>query len=288
MKLYTQTYNYQETIEMAKKLEGEYNDPLLFHCFWNGSLNIKHYFSVLSCFYFNIVNRENRKIILWTDSKHEDSDFLRSFNLFCEIRYFDFVEELKDSGLPNNLLNGNPYYSYVSDRIRHLLLYKYGGVWFDLDMVFLRNIDPLISNFKNEIMVYTWSDHTDFPNGAIFINTIPKNPKMKHFIDYVVDKNQGFGFQEADLKFDSPVDLLVLPCSWFDGVFLPDFVEYKPIPGVPNKIFFESVDREVTLDNFCQGAFTYHWHNLWNYPIEQNSYFHRLYMDLTNKINSLK
>lgn len=59
MKLYTDTISYNETIEMAENLTGEYNEPVLYHCFWNGKLNEKHYISILSFFYFNVLKEPN-------------------------------------------------------------------------------------------------------------------------------------------------------------------------------------------------------------------------------------
>ena len=45
--------------------------------------------------------------------------------------------------------------SYYSDVVRYLLLYNYGGCWFDLDCFILRSFDPIFKNFyENEICVY--------------------------------------------------------------------------------------------------------------------------------------
>jgi hypothetical protein len=288
MRLYTDTIAYNETIEMAKNLTGEYNEPVLYHCFWNGKLNEKHYISILSCFYFNVLNKTGRKIILWTNSPFEDNELLRVISQFCEVRYFDFLEELKDTDIPTSIINGNAVYPIYSDRIRYVLLYKYGGIWFDLDVFFLRSFDPLLSNFKENISVYTWAD-LNYPNNAIFISPIKKSQKMRDFIQYMIDRGRGFGFQESNLTFDLPVDLLVLPCSWFDGIFLPDlflpdFPEFDSQISFSNKQFFNNTDKKVTLDNFVVGAFCYHWHNLWNYPIQENSYFDQLAKDIINKL----
>lgn len=286
MKLYTDTIKYHETIEMAKKIEGDYDEPMIYHCFWNGVLNPKHYISILSCFYFNVHKRKNRKIILWTDCNHENNELIRSISSICEIRFFDFKKEIEESGLPQNLLYGSHVYSFISDRIRYILLYKYGGVWFDLDILFLRSFDPLLKNFQDDLLVYTFG-HCDYPNGAIFMSPKTKSDKMLHFINFMVDRNQGYGFQESNLTFDTPVDLLVLPSSWFDSWWLPDFDEY-PKTDHRNIDFFQPTVREVTFENFCSGAFCFHWHNLWEYPISENSYLHKLYENLLNKLNTEK
>jgi len=45
------------------------------------------------------------------------------------------------------------YNSYDSDIVRYILLYKYGGFWFDLDILFSRHIDPMLASFGNHICV---------------------------------------------------------------------------------------------------------------------------------------
>ena len=90
--------------------------------------------------------------------------------------------------------------SFYSDVVRYLLLYNYGGIWFDLDCFFLRNFDPLFYNFKNEICVYQWENQY-YPNGAIFISLQPKCEKMKKIIDFIINRGWGWGFQEAKLTY---------------------------------------------------------------------------------------
>ena len=53
MKQLTKTTDNNETIKLANELNGIYDKPVIFHCYWNGNLNEKHLYSVLSCYYFN-------------------------------------------------------------------------------------------------------------------------------------------------------------------------------------------------------------------------------------------
>jgi len=268
---------------MAKNLTGAYDDPVIYHCFWNGKLNDKHFISILSCFHFNVWKRKNRKIILWTDSPFEDNEILRKISDFCEVKFFYFGEEIINTDIPSNIMFGNNVYPIYSDRIRYVLLYKYGGVWFDLDMFFLKSLDTILSTFKEDICVYTWgSQNSTYPNNAMFINLEKKNKKMRHFIQFMIDRGKGFGFQESNLTYDLPVDLLVLPCSWFNAFWCSDFTEIED--NHERKIsFFQTTHKNVKLDTFATGAFTYHWHNSWNYPIQENSYFDQLAKDLIKK-----
>ena len=58
MKLLTKTTDYNETIKLASELNGAYDKSVIFHCYWHGNLNEKHVYSVLSCYYFNVLNVE--------------------------------------------------------------------------------------------------------------------------------------------------------------------------------------------------------------------------------------
>ena len=87
------------------------------------------------------------------------------------------------------IIKNNFYYnkslSFYSDVVRYLLLYNYGGVWFDLDCFILRNFDPIFSNFENEICVYQWENQY-YPNGAIYISLEPNSLKMNLLLNATV------------------------------------------------------------------------------------------------------
>jgi hypothetical protein len=60
--------------------------------------------------------------------------------------------------------NADP--SFYSDQVRMLLLLHFGGVWFDLDVMWLRPIDSLLLHHGDEVIVYRWQEQ-DHPNGAV-------------------------------------------------------------------------------------------------------------------------
>ncbi len=257
MMLLTMSTDYTETINIANYLQGTIENSVIFHCYWNGILNEKHLYSILSCYYFN----KKHKIVLWLEN-NTPNEYNCQIEKYAEIKYFSLTDEKKNAGVDNFYYNKT--LSFYSDVVRYLLLYNYGGIWFDLDCFFLRNFDPLFYNFKNEICVYQWENQY-YPNGAIFISLQPKCEKMKKIIDFIINRGWGWGFQEASLTYDLPLDILVLPCSWFDADFLsnPFFI------GTVN--FLKNTDKQYTFDNFHKGSFCYHWHNEWNVPIEENS-----------------
>ena len=141
MKLLTQSTDYTETLNIAINLNKSksYDKSVIFHCYWNGTLNQKHLISILSCYYFNVYNKH--KIILWLENNISNK-YNALIEPYAEIKYFSLSKEINDSKIKSKI-NYNKILSYYSDVVRYFLLYNYGGVWFDLDCLILRNFDPL-------------------------------------------------------------------------------------------------------------------------------------------------
>jgi hypothetical protein len=273
MKILERTTNFNKTINAAINLKDEYNKSVIFHCYWNGNLNEKHLYSILSCYYFNVLNNKH-KIILWLEN-NTPNNFNEEISKYCEIRNFSLEFEKNNSEfLKDYNCNFNDI-TFYSDFIRVLLLYNYGGCWFDLDCFFLRSFDPLFKNYEDKICIYQW-ENQNYPNNAIFISLKPKCVKMKDNIEFIINNNKGWGFQQAQLTYNLPLDMLVLPCSWFDG----GWIENPYNIGLGD--FFKNSSINYNFDNFFKGSFCYHWHNKWNHKIEENSIF----MQLVNIINS--
>ena len=72
MKLLTNTINYEDTISIALNMNENYDKSVVFHCYWIGELNEKHFYSILSCYYFNVRNKKH-KIILWLENNIPNS-----------------------------------------------------------------------------------------------------------------------------------------------------------------------------------------------------------------------
>jgi hypothetical protein len=270
MKLLTVETDYDKTIGLAKELNGSYDKPVIFHAYWHGTLNEKHFMSIKSCWFFNIKKYANRKIILWLEN-NSSNEWNEKILEFAEVKSFVIDTELKNTFMEDVKFNRDriPYYA---DMIRNLLLYKYSGCWFDLDVFFLRDFSPLFSEYENEILVYQW-EVQNYPNNAIYISLVPENIKMKSNIEFIMQRNRGWGFQQAELTYDLPLDILVLPCSWFDAGWVMG-IRFE------DETFFLSSDKTHTFENFFNGAFCYHWHNRWNNHIHETSTIRQLYCQL--------
>lgn len=267
MKLLVNKTDYDETIQLAKNINQTYDKLVIFHCYWNGALNEKHLYSIQSCKYFN----PRHKIILWLEHDNIPNQYNDEIKKYCQIQFFSLADEKKGilEDYNFNSSSGSGSLTFYSDIVRSLLLYNYGGCWFDLDIFFLRSFDPIFFNYEDEICLYQW-ENQNYPNNAIYISLEPKSIKMKQVIEFIRNRNLGFGFQQAKLTYDLPLDMLVLPCSWFNG----DWID-NPY-NIGTEKFFEYTDKKYDFTNFFNGAFCYHWHNKWNKQIQENSIINQL------------
>ena len=275
MKLFTNGTEYTNAINAALNLQGEYDKPVIFHCYWNGALNEKHLYSILSCYYFN-VHQNKHKIILWLEN-NAPNQYNIEIAKYAEIRQFSFMSEIMSTRFIKNRFYFKRELPFYSDVVRMFLLHNYGGAWFDLDCFILRSFDPIFSNFENEICVYQW-EAQNYPNNAIFVSLEPRSEKMRKNIEFIIQRNRGWGFQEAELTYDLALDMLVLPCAWFDA----DWVK-NPF-NIGTNLFFEHTDKQYYFNNFFKGSFCYPWHNNWNKKIDDSSIIVQLIRIIQSKL----
>lgn len=259
MRLYSESTEFSvPPVELFRKCD---IDQQTFHCYWYGQLNEKHLISITSFFVFN----KKHKIILWLENCDINYFYYR-ISEYCEIRQFEFGR-FNDYNLPNtddmiSIINGG--LKFRADLVRLLILYMHGGCWFDLDCLCLKSFDPLFATFKDDVCVYRWQ-RENYPNNAIFWSLRPKSDTVAYLIRFLLDKNMGWGFQQAKLNFCDNINLLVLPCGWFDGGWLQN-----PYDITFDNFFLRS-DIQWDFNTFFGGCFCFHWHNRWNNAIEKGS-----------------
>ena len=282
MKLLTNSIDYTDTIKLVFDIEEKiYDKSVIFHFYWNGNLNEKCVYSVLSCYYFNVYKNKH-KIIVWLENNTSNT-YNEEISKYAEIRYFSLQDEQLNTGfVKDDVYYNKSVLELYSDFVRSLLLYNYGGVWLDLDCFVLRSFDPLFCKFENEICLYRW-ENQNYPNNAVYMSLTPKSEKMKNNMMFLIDRRHGWGCYEANLTFDLPLDYLILPCSWFDA----DFIE-TPYRSITRTYFFRKTDHVFNFDNFYKGSFCYHWHNQWNTEIENDSIINQLVKIIEANLTSIQ
>jgi hypothetical protein len=276
------TQDYDLTISCAPMEVSR--DPTFtsFHAFWDGPLSLKHLLSLKSFYLFNTTGGVPPTIIVWSSdwSLQKPNHIFREFQKYAELRVFNLKSEYENvfspkrrdylvcsSSLKARLLGKtfiNKSLSFYSDTVRYLVLYNYGGCWFDLDCLCLRNMSPLKRLANNRPFVYSW-EYKNYPNGAIYASDEPRSPFLKKCIEHIVSRNKGWGFQESRLDYSKDLPLLVLPCSWFDPAWIQNPYGFR----IPD--FFADCSYDVSYQTFFPGAFTFHWHNQWDTHIGTKS-----------------
>lgn len=270
MRLFTTLTDYETTISLAPQETMHENFlETTFHCYWSGGFHEKCLVSIGTCYF----HHPDHRIVVWIDH-HVPSKYDSQIQQWATLRPFDYLKEIKDG--TDDLFLASEYKappSHYSDLVRYVLLYKYGGCWFDLDIFFLRPLDPLFRRFENEVCVYRW-ENQNYPNGAIYFSLSPRSLALKDVIQFYRKRNRHWGFQNEMLTFDCDVDLFVLPCSWFDPSWIANPYDLS-FDG-----FFEATNKVYARGELFHGAFCYHWHNRYQKPIEKNSPLHQLWRSM--------
>ncbi|CAG8798871.1 7088_t:CDS:2, partial [Gigaspora rosea] len=155
-----------------------------------------------------------------------------------------------------------------SDIVRFTLLHRYGGIYFDVDTILLRDVSPLY-NLDIEF-AYRWSVwkgyntvilqlHSNSTVGRLIIEAAMKNKINFHPISsirtYLVNKSV-----ESMTRDDLNKHHYMMPVLLFEPLWLKADLYSKEIQLNPNLYRIRITFR---------GAFTYHWHNQWtteNHP----------------------
>ena len=274
---------YLSSLDFAKKLPESKNKKIIFHCFWRvpREFDRKQLAVLKSIITSHIDELENIEINLWSNVDLSENIYFKEVSKCVNLKKWNLYDEIKGTILEDciYLKNENIYddLCYLEgDVFRLLILYKYGGFYIDMDVLVLRNMRPL-----NDLeFQYQWgtSGFSDFEpnitmNGAVmrlekesslsleFLEILKKTPPNKNTTSWGnrlysnINKN----------------DLFVLPGIWFNSEW-----------------GFENTTLEYTFKNighvdFFDGAFTWHWHNKWDEPIESGSKFELL----EKKINKI-
>ena len=123
MKLLIKTTDYSKTIQLAISINEDYDKSVTFHCYWHGTLNEKHLYSIISCYYFNVYKNKH-KIILWLEN-NTPNQYNIEIEKYAEIKQFSLADAKKETFLENNNFHYNTELSFYSDVVRYILLYNY-------------------------------------------------------------------------------------------------------------------------------------------------------------------
>jgi len=225
-------------------------------------------------------NKNNSDIFLWSNVDLSNNIYIKDLLPYIKLKIWDPIKELKDSFLLDNVdyfLKNNIDDEKCwlgGDLFRLLCLYKYGGIYIDMDMVVLRDLSPLFSyNF-----LYQWGSSgttNEEPNlminGAI-MSFKKEDSNLKKMLEEILitEPIQNTFCWGRDLYGRvREKNTFVFPCAWFN-------TEWGLYPLEP----FKNLEQSKEL---YDGAFTWHWHNRWDEKVENGSKFELLEREINYK-----
>lgn len=240
---------------------GASGDLLLYHCHWAGELTRHHELSLRS-----LVATQSPPFEVWLWMAPEDMARNRGFSAPPCVRLREYVAEVEAegtacAGLAGLLRPARPV--DVSNCLRSLVTWRYGGVYFDLDVLFLRDLRPLC----RAEFVYQWSDRM-YGNSAVMhfrrgsTNGAALLEHGAHVRTFWPRQLLDFGSLAGVVQ-----DLHVLPSIAFDPLWIARDRRQRVNDYCNTFEDFFTAPAAVGLDEFFPGAYAYHWHNQWTTPI---------------------
>lgn len=155
----TQKWHINRTYYESKKnsINPNFIYPRILHLYWVGKLSYTNLATVLSFRKYHpawIINVYTTTLVnmnaTWESKEHKEVyEFEDCFGKLYDIPGVNVIEceevvrELGIEGLS---------YVYQSDIIRSYMLHKYGGVWSDFDILYIRNIEEELGKFSKDIL----------------------------------------------------------------------------------------------------------------------------------------
>ncbi len=280
--------NNIESLRYAGELEPiKLDTKMIIHYYWRVPLDFgRKQAAVLKSAIVNnyLLNGDNLEINLWSNVDLSNNIYLQDIKRFINIKIWDPIEEIKGTILEPNIDYYKSQIRYdgknwiAGDFFRLLCLHKYGGFYFDFDVMILRDISPLN---KYEFL-YQWgssgttnNEPNIFYNGACMrlnYNSSASRNLLTHTLRINSSESTAWSSQLYSMVSDS--NLHYFPCAWFNTEWCLSEPNYNFDPF--------KVTGRTDMHN---GAFTWHWHNRWLDDIEDGSKFQLLESDVNKKFN---
>lgn len=293
IKTHPELYNDRDVtacLDFCKKLQPvKLKEEVIFHKLWRNKGNEFGRKQILAIKSFIVTQQlDNCKLVLWTDY---DIKGIEQLLPFIEIRHYSPIEEAKNTVLENDkILHYSDKMAYVDgDLFRLLILHKYGGLYSDMDVVFLRDLSPVLSY---EFM-YGWGSmyNTDgWINGAVmkmFKNSQLSNDFMNAMKSINIDSETALG-KDLYLKIRNiNKNWVVFPAGFFntEWQFNGNYLRNERKDEEFTRFIISAMKKTKYSNELFDGAFSWHWHNKWKDDIEEGSKFQIIESIINDKFN---
>lgn len=260
-------YNLDECLKFCNQIKEEdykINEITDFHIFWNVGYPFerKQLLGIKS--YLCTQDLQKTRFNLWCNVDLSNNEFLKPFLHLINFRIYNISEEAKGTPIERrqDIINSSDTYSNLNwtkgDLFRVLILHKYGGLYTDVDVVFMRSFAPVL----DQEFMYKWGTEKEMINGAIMrlfknskfsndlINEIARGPVMPNTTNWSTNLYQKVRRYNKDWT--------IFPAGFFNPEWQDTTLgDWNPM----KKYNFKTYD----------GAFSWHWHNKWLEKVEEGS-----------------
>lgn len=203
-------------------------------------------------------------LTLWSDGDLSSNDWLRPFLPHLSLKIYDVDREARGTPLEphRSLYRQQDARAYRDgDLFRILTLFKYGGVYADMDTVLLRSLGV----FLDQEFVYQWDRFDDLYAPAL-MHLRAGGDFARALIQGIIEIRPGkynWGRENVKRAIQRGHAITVFPSPFFN-------TEWQADPG------FKPFANTPASANLYEGAFAWHWHNQWEAAIEPGCKFERL------------
>ena len=214
--------------------------------------------------FFATQDRAACTLTLWSDRDLSANEWLQPFLPSLTLRIYDAAAEVRGTPLeayPKVYRQRDSRAYRDGDLFRILILYKYGGIYADMDTVLLRSLGV----FLDQEFLYQW-DRFDNMYAPALLRLRQGSAFAAELIQGLIEIPPGkynWGRENMRRAIDRGRSITVFPSPFFN-------TEWQADPA------FEPFKRTPQSTNLYEGAFAWHWHNRWEQPIEPGSKFQLL------------
>tara|TARA_A100001515_G_scaffold136072_2_gene127477 strand:+ start:933 stop:1847 length:915 start_codon:yes stop_codon:yes gene_type:complete len=274
-------FDYRLGLELLRNVRDEdYNYPdeiVNFHIYTEVKNNKE-----LECVksFLATQNLEKTRLVIWSDYEIYDNPLLQPYKHLITFKVYNAREEAVGTPMEHEhtMLDASDSKYYLkSDLFRLMILHKYGGVWADMDIVFLRDFKPIL----DQEYMYQWGGDTDFAHlgACATVLAMHKQSEFSYKMLDVVKTMPALGDTTvwgkdtfAKLWREWP-HFTIFPSTFFNTEWLISKVDRILSEDVENDWFYNK--KNTAKDHLFLEAFTWHWHNSSKktFPIEEGSKF---------------
>lgn len=220
-------------------------EKLLYHCVWFGELLDHHILCLASLFSTQL----NSSVILWTDNNS-----YKSLSKLCRV-FINYDFNIKIGNWNENV--GYDTLAFRSDKWRLQILRDFGGIYFDLDIVFLKDIS-WFTNYGRAIV------HEGYTSDMVFNNAIMYFPKNHSGLIYWLSR-----IGDGHVGWNTVFEIQRMSDNNFEADMIPNSVTDRGWTNLGPSFddFFDN--PELSPDILCE-SFLYHWHNRWHKSIKKS------------------